>query len=125
MKNPELPPYPEREPDPALFSLVALYALQPRAVRIEHRTWLNTMFVSAKSEIRWYELELLDRRDGVEKLPLGFEVFKESASFMTDEDIREAIDYQRDRMLTIVAHRSLVGSIYGGKQFGVELPDIY
>jgi hypothetical protein len=100
--------HPEGIPGPALFSLDDLYDLQTYEVLDMHLERLRSMELRTEQLIEWLNLELLDRKDGVEDLPDGFEEFHEAVEDDSDEALESAINRHRDRILTILGHYAVI-----------------
>jgi len=104
------PQYPEARPDLTLISLRELYSLQPWQVLNDHLEHIRLIEIDTDRLIAWHEIELLDRKDGVEDLPAGFEEFQESVEGESPESLQETINGYRDKMLTILSHYSVLAS---------------
>lgn len=110
MKN-ELGTPLERKPDQSLFTMQALYAMQPWEVLKDHVDRLRHLELENLVQANLYQLELRDRANGLEDFPSGFERFQDSVEDLSDKDLRRIIDEQRDRRLTILSHYSMMTTV--------------
>jgi len=107
----ELKRHPEGIPEPDLISLAELYSMQPRAVLMEHGLRLSFQSSMSKEAIKLLHLEQRDREVGLDNPPPQFATFHEQVEELSDDELSEAIDSHRERVLTLMAHITLVRSV--------------
>lgn len=103
-----------REPTPletkqpeALLDLAELYWLQPNPVRRAHAQKLRALSAETKRELKYLDMAVIERTVGLEDSTDEWVEWYEDAQDLTDEEIQERIDYNRQRMVDIFAHKSL------------------
>lgn len=99
------PQHPEPPPHPALFSLEALYGLQPRELRVQHLAMLAREQREVEDFIRLCSVELADRTVGHAKAGTLPEWFEEYAAELSDEHLRALITMAEERILELMSHR--------------------
>lgn len=94
-----------------MFTLTELYMVQPAEVLDEHVDRLMIERLIGMHTIDLYQLEQKDREVGLDVVPQDFDELHEALEDVSNEQIAQCIEEQRERMGRIIGHLGVIRQV--------------